>query len=440
MGFFNKIFGGKKDKKMIVLGLDGVPYTFMKKMADNSVLPVFNSLLAEGEFKRINSVFPTVSSVAWSSFMTGEDASGHNIFGFIDRKPDPFELFIPTAKNRRGETIWDKLAGLDKKSIVINVPVTYPPKNIKGIMVSGFLATDLSKATRPTGIAAELEEMDYVIDADTWIARRSRKDFLIELNHALERRFETMFKFLEEKEWDYLQCHIMETDRINHFFWRDMENNHPHFKENFLKFYKKIDDYLGKLLERIDDNTDLIILSDHGFCSTKKEVELNYWLEKEGYLDYNVDEPENIADMTADSRAYSLLPGRIFINREGREERGIVSNKEYETLRQELKNGLLELKDKETGDMIIKDVYYREELYSGPYLEQAADLIAVPNRGYDLKGGVAEEAFLQEGFIQGMHTYDDAFIYSQCQEGRNSLDNIEGIQDVKNFIIERFTD
>ncbi len=441
LGFLKKLFtrkNGKRDKKMIVLGLDGVPYSFMKRMTANSNLPVFKSLLAEGEFKRINSVLPTVSSVAWSSFMTGQDASGHNIFGFVDRKPSPFKLFIPTADIREGETIWDKLAQLNKESIIINVPVTYPPAEIEGIMISGFLATDLSKATYPVEIATELEGMDYVIDVDTWIARDSREDFLVSLNYALERRFKTMFKFLEEKSWNYLQCHIMETDRINHFFWRDMENADPRFEELFLQFYKKIDDYLGELLKKIDNSIDLIILSDHGFCSTKKEVELNYWLEEEGYLKYNIDEPESIEDMASASKAYSLLPGRIFINCRGRESNGRVTKKEYDTLRRELKSGLLKLKDEETGDMIIKNVYYREELYDGPYLERAADLIAVPHRGYDLKGNVNQGNLLQEGFIQGMHTYDDAFIYFRDQGKEDKLAKVNGIQDVKSFIIDQF--
>src|SRR6056297_1153192 len=355
MGLFNNIFS-KNKKKMVVLGLDGVPFTFMKRIIKEGKMPVFKSLLNKGSFKRMNSVLPTISSVAWSTFMTGEDASGHNIFGFIDRKADPFKLYIPTAKHLKAPTIWDRLGEENMRSVVLNVPVTYPPKEIKGTLVSGFLATDLSKATFPEETAQELEDMDYVIDADTWVARDSKKKFIGDLNYALDRRFKTMFKFLEEKKWNYFQCHIMETDRINHFYWADMVDENPDFVNEFYEFYKKIDDYIGKLLKKLDDDTQLIILSDHGFCKIKKEVQLNYWLEEKGYLKYSKarDEVESVADMSKESKAYSLLPGRIYINRNGREEMGSVEAEEYFELREKIKEELLNLTD-EAGKQIIRD-------------------------------------------------------------------------------------
>ena len=439
MGFFNNIFS-KNKKKFFVLGLDGVPFTFLDRIIQEGKMPVFESLLKKGKFKRMNSVLPTISSVAWSSFMTGEDASGHNIFGFIDRKPDPFQLYIPTAKDLKAPTIWDKLGEENMKSVVLNVPVTYPPKEIKGTLVSGFLATDISKATFPKETAQELEALDYVIDADTWVARDSKRKFIGDLNYALDRRFKIMFKFMEEKKWNYFQCHIMETDRMNHFYWRDMVENNPEFISDFYEFYQKIDYYLGKLIEKLADDTQLIILSDHGFSKIKKEVQLNYWLEEKGYLKYNKakDNDEDLENMSAQTKAYSLLPGRIYINRKGREEMGSVSANEYFKLRKKLKTELLELKDNETGEKIIKEVFFREEIYNGPYLEQAADLIAVPKRGYDLKAKADPENFMKKGFIQGMHTYDDAFIYLKDNNQKLNLQEVKNIQDVHPLILKYF--
>ncbi len=439
MSLFNNLFS-KNNKKMLVLGLDGVPFTFMKRMIKEGKMPNFSLLLDKGEFKRMNSVLPTISSVAWSTFMTGKDASGHNIFGFIDRKADPFELFIPTAKNLKAETIWDKLSKLDKKSVVMNVPLTYPPKKINGNLVSGFLATDINKATYPKDLAKELKAMDYVIDADSWLARDSKDEFLKELNYALERRFKTMFKFMDEKDWDYFHCHIMETDRINHFYWGDMIDKNEKFAPLFYDFYKKIDDYLAKLMDKIDEDTQLIILSDHGFTKIKKEVQLNYWLEEKGYLKYNIDraQVESLENISAKTKAYSLLPGRIFINRKGREEMGTVKAKEYFELREKIKKELLQLENKENGEKIIKNVYFREEIYNGPYLEQAADLIAVPNRGYDLKAKAAPDQLFEKNLIQGMHTFDDAFVYLRDNEEGLNLDKVDSIRDINPIILDYF--
>jgi len=437
MGFLNNIFNHKKGKKVFVLGLDGVPFTFMDRIIKEGKMPVFKSLLDKGEFKRMNSVLPTISSVAWSSFMTGKDAAGHNIYGFVDREANPFKLFIPTSRKMKASTIWHELSEMGKRSIVMNVPVTYPPDKINGIIVSGFLATNINKAAYPQEIVEELKALDYIIDADTWIARDSKDKFMDELYHVLERRFKTMFKFIKEKEWDYFQCHIMETDRINHFYWTDMEEKNE-YAELFYKFYQKIDEYIKQLLEILDDEIELIILSDHGFCSINKEVEVNKWLEDRGYLKYRVEAPESVADMAGESKAYSLLPGRIFINRSGREELGTVDAREYFDLREEIKEGFLVLKDEDSGQKIIKDVFFREELYNGPYLEQAADIIIVPEEGYDLKGGVGRENLMEKRFIQGMHTYDDAFIYMKKIGEEDSLKEIEEIKDVKKIIIDKF--
>jgi predicted AlkP superfamily phosphohydrolase/phosphomutase len=439
MNFIKNFLGRNKKKRMMVLSLGGVPYSYIKKLSDSLQMPVFNSLVDEGEFKEIKSVIPT--TIAWPSFITGLDPSDHNIFGFIDRRANPFELFISELVNMKAPAIWDELSKMGFKSIVMNIPMTYPPEVINGIMISGFPCTQLEKAIYPEELEHELLHMGYIIDADTWIVRRSKERFIQELNKVLEKRFRTIFKFIEEKEWNYFQCHIMETDQLNLYYWGDMEDKHPQFKDDYLQFYKRIDAFLGQLLVRISRDSELIILSDSGFCRIKKEVQLNYWLEKESYLKYRVDDPESLEDMSPDSKVYSLLPGRIFINRKGREEYGSVDAGEYFSLRDELKDELLQLKDEESGEAIIEKVYFREEIYSGPYLEQAADLIAIPYKGYDLRSDVKADSFLSRGFIQGMHTYDDAFIYMRnlkLENGIEKLIDVESIQDVKGIILSYF--
>ncbi len=109
-------------------------------------------------------------------------------------------------------------------------------------------------------------------------------------------------------------------------------------------------------------------------------------------------------------------PGRIFINLRGREPLGSVNpGKEYEALRDELMEALGQLRDPEGGEPIIEKVYKREEIYSGECFPQAPDLVAMPNRGYDLKGSVKKSVLAQKGFVNGTHTYDDAMIYIRGQ-------------------------
>ncbi|HDS09498.1 MAG TPA: hypothetical protein ENN73_04655, partial [Firmicutes bacterium] len=143
MGLLKNLF--KKKKRISVIGLDGVPYTFINKLMENGTMPFFKSLIdSGGDFRRMNSVIPTISSVAWSTYMTGKDCSGHGIYGFIDRTPNPFKLYIPIGKNMKAGSLWNYLSEKKKRVFVMNVPVTFPPQPVNGILICGFLATDIN--------------------------------------------------------------------------------------------------------------------------------------------------------------------------------------------------------------------------------------------------------------------------------------------------------
>ena len=410
----------RKGKKVVVIGLDGTPYSLVSRLVAEGKMPHFADLLKEGTMRPMNSVLPTVSSVAWSSFMTGKNPGKHGIYGFIDRVPDSYKTYIPTSKNMQSETLWEILSRHGRRVVVINVPVTYPPRKVNGIVVAGFLSPSLGKATYPPSVAQELREMGYIIDVDPWRARESKDQLLEDLDRALEKRAEAMFRFMDREPWDFLICHIMETDRLHHFLWEQMEKGDEKYGPAFFAFYRKIDDVLGQVAERLDEDTTLIVMSDHGFCTLKREVNVNYWLRERGYLRFRKEPPEtsassvepSLADIHPDSVAYSLIPGRIYVNLRGREPRGCVEpGRSYLEVRERLAGELLEMRDPDTGERMVERVMKREEVYSGPCYEQAPDLVVVPLRGYDLKGGLKKESLTCNGVIVGMHTYDDAMLY-----------------------------
>ncbi|NOX97895.1 MAG: hypothetical protein GXO98_07565 [Nitrospirae bacterium] len=414
----------KKEKRVLAIGLDGTPYSLVRRLTAEGKLPNFSRLLQTGSLNRMNSVLPTVSGVAWSSFMTGKNPAGHGIFGFVDRTTNPWEIFIPTSSHMKAETLWEILGKAGKKVVVMNVPVTYPPREVNGILISGFLATDLSKAVYPQSLYPKLKELGYRIDIDAWKARESKDALMKDLNYTLDKRLETMFYLMDNEPWDFFMCHIMETDRLHHFLWEKMENNDPEYAPQFFNYYQKIDEALGKIEEKLDDNTSLIILSDHGFCSIKQEVQVNYYLKQQGWLKFRNSPAKSLSDIDGESTtAYSFIPGRIFINLKGREPEGKISpGQDYEAVRDELIQSLLEMQDPDTEEKIIKQVYRKEEIYEGPCLEDAADLIAVPFDGYDLKGTLEKDTLTERTPIEGMHTFDDAFLYIKGEE-----QNREGI-------------
>ena len=407
-----------RKRKVVVIGLDGTPYSFLQRMIREGRMPNFARLVEEGSFITINSVYPTVSSVAWSCYMTGKNPAKHGIFGFVDRRPDSYKYFIPNSRTMQSKTLWEILSDAGKRVVVINVPVTYPPRPVNGVLIAGFLSPTVEKGAYPPQVASTLKQLGYKLDADPGAARKSKDLALKEVNEALEARARALFHFMDNEEWDFFQCHIMETDRLHHFLWELMEQGHPQYAPAFFAVYERIDRILGDVVKRLDDNTTLIVMSDHGFCTLKKEVYVNYWLAEKGWLRYKSDSPRTLEDIDPSSLAYSLDPGRVFINLKGREPQGVVSpGKEYEDLREEIAQAALELRDPDTGELMIEKVLRREEIYSGPLLDRAADLILVPKRGFDLKAGFGKTQLTFKGdALIGMHTYDDAMF---CIRGQS---------------------
>jgi predicted AlkP superfamily phosphohydrolase/phosphomutase len=368
--------------------------------------------------------------------MTGKNPGKHNIYGFVDRYPRSMDVFIPTSRDMAGKTLWEILSQAGKRVVVINVPVTYPPREVNGILISGFLCTNIDKIAYPKEAAGFLKEMGYRIDVDAWQARKSLDLFLEDLHLTLDKRIEAAFHLLEREKWDFFQLHIMETDRINHFLWGLWEEGDPQYGPEFLSYYQKIDGILGRLSAALDGDTQLIILSDHGFCGMKKEVFLNHWLQREGWLRFREENPKSVKDIHQESRAYSLIPGRIYVNLAGRESSGRIRfPDEYERVRVEMKEALLGMKDPDSGERIIGQVFKREELYHGPHYDDGPDLVAIPQNGYDLKGNLDKKELTYKGPLVGMHTFDDAFLYMKGGD-INKKDNQFGVMDVMPTILQ----
>ncbi len=427
------MFLGKKKKRIIILGIDGVPYSFLKEGIEKGRFTNIKEICEENTgLKRHNSVYPTVSSVAWTSYMTGKNPGEHNIYGFVDRDPKPFRLKIPLGSDRTAKTLWKQASEEGMKVLIMNVPLTYPPEEVNGVMISGFLTTDIKKGVTPPELASYLRSKGYVIDVDPRLGHTDKAKFMEELKGALDVRMEIFHEILSRDSYDLAQCHIMETDRINHFFWKDYEDG-GEFKDDFVEFYRKLDEWIGKTYSILNKGDKFLVLSDHGFCKVKYNVELNHFLEENGYLFYENDNPKNITDLKSESKAYSLIPGRIFINLKGREEKGSVPESEYNKLREEIKEKILELRSPEDKP-IIQDVFFREEIYSGAYLHRAADLIVHPRWGYDIKGNVNTGKLCHKvEAINGMHTYEDASIF-----GKNvNIDVVRSIQDPLMMILKK---
>ncbi|MFB6191850.1 MAG: alkaline phosphatase family protein [Haloarculaceae archaeon] len=408
MGLFDRL-RGSDGPRVAFVGIDGVPYSLVR---DNpETFPNLNALAEEGSAGAIDSIVPPESSACWPALTTGVNPGETGVYGFQDREVGSYDTYVPMGRDVQATRLWDRVTEADREATVMNVPVTFPPQRDVQRMVSGFLSPGVDKAAYPDEFREFLAEGGYRIDVNAKLGHRDDKsEFIEDAHETLDARYEAFSEYVERDDWDLFFGVFMTTDRVNHFLFRDYEHDGT-YRGEFLEFYAQVDEYIGELRASLSDDTTLIIASDHGFTTLNYEVHCNAWLEEEGWLSYEDDDHEELDDIADETRAYSLIPGRFYINLEGREPRGSVPESEYEETRAELKAALESLEGPD-GNPVADRVVTREEAFRGDHDDIAPDLVVVPNHGFDLKSGFSghDEVF-DTGPRNGMHSFDNACLF-----------------------------
>jgi len=403
-------------RRACVVGLDGVPFGLLTRLTRESVMPRTQEITREGNLRRMRAALPPVSSVSWSSFMTGANPGGHGIFGFTEVDPDSYRLRFPLFTDLAAETFWDRLGRSGKRCAVINQPATYPARALPGALVSGFVALELKRSVWPQQHLSALEAMDYRIDVDSRRARENADALLDDLFASLETRRRAARYFWEQEAWDYFQVVVTGTDRLHHFLWHAVEEPDDPRHGRAMAYYAAVDAFIGELWDLFQQGADaeglgFMILSDHGFTGVAREVRLNAWLHANGYLQYRTDDPTSVGDIAPTSRAFALDPGRIYVNAKGRFAQGCVAPEAVPSLCEELAASLRDLSHE--GAAAIEEVFHREEIYQGPVAHLGPDLVLLSRPGFDLKGTTRGEEVFTPTHFQGMHTWDDAVVWSR---------------------------
>jgi len=408
MGLFDRLTGDDAPR-VAFLGIDGVPYSLLADHEDR--FENFAALAEAGSAGAIDSIVPPESSACWPALTTGVNPGATGVYGFQDRENGSYDTYVPMGRDVRAERLWDRVSEAGRDATVMNVPVTFPPQRNVQRMVSGFLSPDVEKAAYPDAFRDHLESIDYRIDADAQLGHEEDKTEFVENAHeTLDRRMEAFEHYVTEDDWDLFFGVFMTTDRVNHFLFEHYERD-GEYREEFLAFYEKVDEYVGRIRELLPDDVTLVVASDHGFTTLDHEVHMNEWLRREGWLSYDGDDHEELGDIADDTRAYSLIPGRFYLNLEGREPRGSVPEADYEAVRDELKADL-EAMEGPDGRAVADRVVEKEEAFRGAHDDIAPDLVVVPNHGFDLKAGFSgHEAVFGDGPRNGMHSFDNATLY-----------------------------
>ncbi len=415
MGLFDRL-RGDGGPRVAFVGIDGVPHSLI---ADNpDVFENLHALADDGSAAPIDSIVPPESSACWPALTTGVNPGETGVYGFQDREVGSYDTYVPMGGDVQATRLWDRVTDAGREATVLNVPVTFPPQRDVQRMVSGFLSPDVEKASYPDEVAETLEAHDYRIDVNAKLGHDDDKAEFVENAHeTIEARYEVFDHYLSGDDWDLFFGVFMTTDRVNHFLFEDYEAD-GEYREEFLSFYEQVDDYLGRLRETLDDDVTMVVASDHGFTTLNYEVHFNAWLEREGWLSYEDDDHEELGDIADETRAYSLIPGRFYVNLEGREPRGSVPEEDYEAVRGELRDALESLEGPD-GRPVVDRVVTSEEAFRGDHADIAPDLVAIPNHGFDLKAGFkGHDEVFDTGPRNGMHSFDNATLLVDDPDAR----------------------
>jgi len=371
---------GKDRPRVLVIGLDGATFTVLDPLLDEGVLPNLAALRARGREAYLESTIPAVSPPAWTSAITGVNPGKHNIFDFFHFSRGGPQPLLTSSLDRRTYPVWHFLNEAGIRTGIQNIPMTFPPDRVDGFFISGFpYGRAKTGFTYPPELEKELG--DYPLDLfGESVPPGTEEALLRRFRYTLERQSEEARRLMREERWDLFWVVFTGTDKVQHFYWKFSDPEHPAYDPGLAErygsairdFWIRVDQILGEMLAIAGPETDVIVLSDHGFGPIYEELRLWGWLEREGFFEPVPGRPEA-------SRTEVVAPGAfgglLRVNEVGRDFGGIVSPADVDSIKTRLRERLEALKDPESGEPFVEKVYTREEIYSGPYVENAPDVL-----------------------------------------------------------------
>jgi predicted AlkP superfamily phosphohydrolase/phosphomutase len=403
--------------RLLIVGWDGADWEILDDLLSRGCLPTVETMIRDGARGNLDSTIPSHSWAAWTSFLTGLHPASHGVYDFVERHPTEPQRRVPVGSaSIKAPTFLETLSdhGLEVRSA--NVPVTFPPFPVNGRLISGVAIPHSASFVHPADWSAELQRRaPFPINGMEWGRFRDDPPALIaEVRRLVEERTAS-YRVLLEGDWNVAVCVYVAPDRLQHPMGNHLLPSHPDFRhlaetpnaQAIRDVFRALDESLAGLIEASGPDTTVVLMSDHGFRPVERLSNLNRLLERLGFM-----APSRTASATmglrrsglaraiartrlghamkrrikapstldwSRTRAYqSVSGGGINVNLRGREPGGTVPQSEYEVVRTELRDALLAYRDGETGEPIVGQVRFREDLPPGPFSDLAPDVIASP--------------------------------------------------------------
>jgi predicted AlkP superfamily phosphohydrolase/phosphomutase len=411
--------------KLLILGIDGATFDLILPWVEAGHLPNLAALIEGGVHGDLASTLPPVTSPAWPTFMTGCNPGKHGVFDFI--QPSGSDFSLVNATKIKQPTLWQRLSAAGYEVGVANVPVTFPPQPLNGFMISGILSPKGGSFYYPDDLIdrykAELGE--YRVAPNVQYKPGNEADFIADIYSLIRAHGEWALRLMASESWDVLMVHFIALDIMMHALWRFMDRSHARYEPSpyeqaIRDGYKMVDEYIGRLMDQLPPESNVLVMSDHGFGPLRNIVNLNVFLMQKGFIKLQSDPVtrlksaafrrgltpagfyhlveraglQNLATRVSKNTrnqvvgkflsfdsvdwsqtiAYSMgHVGQIYLNVEGREPQGIVTQADYLRRRQEVVDALGDLQD-DDGRPLVSQIITREETYHGPYAELGPDL------------------------------------------------------------------
>ncbi|HEY7018999.1 MAG TPA: alkaline phosphatase family protein [Gaiellaceae bacterium] len=401
-------------RRLLVVGLDAATFDVIDPLVEAGDLPNLAGLLERGARGTLRSTTHPLTPLAWTTMVSGVNAGRHGIWDFSERDASGYGLRLVNGSHSRAPAIWTRLSAAGRKVGVVNVPFTWPAPEVNGFALAGMDAGAREDGmTSPRELVGELQDRfgRLLLDHTFPVDERGLLDLDL-VRRQCEQKVAIVDWLAERYDPELLFVVFMTADHVHHLAWPDWE---ARGRESIVaEAYRILDASLGRLLERTSEDTNVLVVSDHGGGALRGVINLNAWLAEQGYLAYadgssNGGGAHKVFELRRKlpkewryslkqrlpwlrERAYRLkkpsvvdwshtrafaygIFGNVVLNVAGRERDGVVEpGEEYEQLRNELRERLLDLRS-EDGERIVAAVHRREDLYAGPELDRIPDLI-----------------------------------------------------------------
>ncbi|MEW6127405.1 MAG: alkaline phosphatase family protein [Acidobacteriota bacterium] len=441
--------------KTVVIGLDGATFDIINPMIQAGRLANLSRLMREGSHAPLRSTILPNSFPGWSSCTTGTSEGMHGVFSPFIKNRNAYTVRAMSGRDIQTRHVWDLLTERGGRSMIINVPTTYPPEPLNGLMVTGMLTPNQQvEWTYPHSLKAEILNRlpDYIIEPGRHPDKHARA---MEFRRASQLHEQLALHLMQSNEWDFFMVVFSVLDRAQHDFWADMDVRHPRHNPNtpreFQTFihetYAQLDGAIGRLLEKLPAACRVFIVSDHGFCSELYEVRVNEVLAQAGLLTFKTNRKSQAQIKTLKEKVSRRLFGKrlsgnslerkvqygsafldeidftgtraffaqdkgVWVNLRGREPQGMVSESDFDSVVEEARAALMNLTSPVDGERIFESVMRREAAFNGANRELLPDLVMVPLRDeyvYNERPSY-NEAIVAADSTTGTHAKDGIFI------------------------------